>query len=74
MVVRMREKGLKATGCNSAIGSINAYPKRARFFALVRSVPIWDGGRTDVAPGYPASTTTAPGLCISYTPGPTRSF
>jgi hypothetical protein len=25
-------------------------------------------------PGYPASTTTAPGLCISYTPRPTRSF
>ena len=24
MVVRMREKGLRATGCNSAIGSINA--------------------------------------------------
>jgi integrase/recombinase XerD len=26
-VVRMREKGLKATGCNSAIRSINAYLK-----------------------------------------------
>lgn len=24
-VVRMREKGLKATGCNSAIRAINAY-------------------------------------------------
>jgi site-specific recombinase XerD len=29
MVVRMREKGLRATGCNSAIRSINAYLKRA---------------------------------------------
>lgn len=27
MVVRMREKGLRATGCNSAIRSINAYLK-----------------------------------------------
>ena len=26
-VLRMREKGLKATGCNSAIRSINAYLK-----------------------------------------------
>lgn len=29
MVVRMREKGLRATGCNSAIRSINAYLKWA---------------------------------------------
>lgn len=29
MVVRMRQKGLKATGCNSAIRSINAYLKWA---------------------------------------------
>jgi integrase/recombinase XerD len=29
MVMRMREKGLKATGCNSAIRSINAYLKWA---------------------------------------------
>jgi integrase/recombinase XerD len=29
MIVRMREKGLRATGCNSAIRSINAYLKWA---------------------------------------------
>jgi integrase/recombinase XerD len=28
-VMRMREKGLKATGCNSAIRAINAYLKRS---------------------------------------------